>query len=331
MDRFVKVTKPGIDKSDSKSSYEPPVFLAPATAATAGSPQKKALQENRRRVGEKLPTKKAIRPRRPITPNAESQDRAPRKATMNPWTLAKGSSEKKPANSTYDSALLIHSDSEKDAAGALTPVRSGEFITQRSNRRKRNKHARSKSQSSLNRVNPAGHGPADAIPSTPKRNDPTKPSPRKKRSPLQLANELYLAGQLITPKSMSKHRESGELFESTEEENRGSPSRVNRKLDFAATPQSRRSPSVESEADSLPSPSALLSPPISQLEVREPEPSPPSKRLPPKKQKSSAKSLVAVRESLEGTWKNISPREVKGLGIAKKVYSSVELLDLTGG
>ncbi|KAI4168385.1 MAG: hypothetical protein LQ343_006470 [Gyalolechia ehrenbergii] len=105
--------------------------------------------------------------------------------------------------------------------------------------------------------------------------------------------------------------------------------RVNRRLDFAA-----ESPPVRQERpslpDSLPSPSELLSPP-SKAPLDDASPSglillDPHKDI--DKDTKRARALLALRESLNGTWRDIQPWE-QNRPYIKTTYERVEIIDLT--
>lgn len=91
-----------------------------------------------------------------------------------------------------------------------------------------------------------------------------------------------------------------------------------------------RDTSPESSSSSLPSPSILQSPSASKSLGRENfdlKPPPPQKLLAPNK-KSKRKTLVTLRESLNGAWRTAEPWEAEGR-YPKSVYKNVEVLDLT--
>ena len=116
-----------------------------------------------------------------------------------------------------------------------------------------------------------------------------------------------------------------------EAENAGvsSNKRVNRKLDFAVKP----SPILRSRSstpDLLPSPPAPLSPPLDSSSInsstgRQPPGSP---RTGVDKNVKHARALLALRESLNGTWRDIEPWE-RTKPYIKAKYEQVEIIDLT--
>ena len=164
--------------------------------------------------------------------------------------------------------------------------------------------------------------------STPTERDPVKPSPRKKRSPLQSANTLCMSRRLLTPKTLRTNRSGDEITSEG-----GEPltlQRVNRKLDFTSSKAPPVPGSPSSDTPSLPSPSVLLSPvPPEQFNSRLGLTSPSISRRCTNEPKPT-KKLVALRESLEGAWKSLEPWEADP-AFVKGVYSGVEVLDLTAG
>ena len=354
MDQYVKVRKPRNPlASDAEdlikalgSDQPPPVFLAPALADTPCSPQRKAFNENRRPAGQKVAQKdkefheqrafKAKMKTKAKTPGPETLSPSTMDTTANPWTLSKRPPDTLRFRSpTRYSALGIyapddpeHNDNSQEATNLLSD-RQGPHISPPTSPNPRKRHSKPTTPPSSPESNhPA---PFPDSPSTPRSRNPTKPSPRKKRSPLEKANELYLSGQLRTPTSLRKETILDRFI--VKEDEALTEKKVNRRLEFD-TPQSTgavASPvSVDDESE-LPSPSTLLSPQIleendvngsgailSSFEI----PASPTRQ-------DKARSLVALRESLEGAWRHLDPNQ-NNTRAARRVYSSVEVVDLTG-
>ena len=325
MDQYVKTSKPGIE-NEIKSTNLPPDFLAPAIAVEPGSLRKMALQENRRGLGIAKSDQGEQHWKRKNAPLLGKPIGYPKDNEEIPWTIAKSTTTEHHSQLPPKSTSVDYSDPEpsfsvnqKDRVAG--PGRNlGENITQRTFLR-RSKHVRPGFASSGEKIPPKS-AQADNIISTPKKVESTKPSPRKKRSPPQIFTKTCGLRQLKIPESIMKHK-TQPIEEHTPDSR--SPGRVNRRLDFTATP---RYSSPVSDSDSLPSPSAIFSYPNSQSVSQQFEKSYKDEKLP--LEKKATKSLVALRESLEGSWKHIEPWEVEKLPAARRVYSSVEVVDLTG-
>ena len=151
---------------------------------------------------------------------------------------------------------------------------------------------------------------------------PCTPSSSSKTADLiDLASSL----QLHTPTHSGSRRRRGSDPTRIEVPTSTPSQRVNRKLDFteAAFPATTSRPSIP---DSLPSPSMLLSP------LRQREKRGLSGRVlndPMIQVNKRTRALLALRESLDGTWRDIQPWEADR-GYVKTVYDSVEVVDLTG-
>ena len=356
MDQFVKVTKAGPRKgTTSEKAPEakdeavlPPVFLAPATAKPLKSPSRKVLTENRNPVGQKVKkdmatTSKANGPKK--SKGASPQSQLPSSSpivdiNLNPWTFSKRPSDTFGFNSpTRYSALGVyppgdpgnteqtHSEPGEQEAQGSSPVAS-------TPKRRHSRPATSISDVEEKPVTLRDHDTdtrshariVEGLP-TPRRRDPNRPSPRKKRSPLQLANEPYPAGQIHTPSSRETEKQLdtvGLVFSEIL-----TSQKVNRKIDFTTSKLPPAPASPDSDSTSLPSPSTLLS--LAAPRVVENDsvpPTSPSKKPISPIQKEAARRLVALRESLEGAWKHLEPWEAAA-GSVKNVYSSVEVVDLT--
>ena len=334
MDKFVKTHKPVVEKRSDNQTHLPPVSIVSNTRILPPSSQRRALQENRKGLG----TAKSLpKPKRSKIKEGQFPERKAKclpENHHNPWTVAKKESmEDLPR---ILSKLELHNSSSIEslsfcnkAGRSHSPLKATHgFITQRSNARKA-KHVRSASASS-SETKPLRISRPKEEPSTLEDSSFAGPSPRKKRSSLRPANASHTIRQLETPKPTSKRKAHPQKPKPNEKVMPGSksPRRTNRLLDFRAASR-LYSPASESNPDSLPSPSVLLSPPPSQLATKEPKASAKDKELSVRKQ-SNIETLVAVRESLEGAWKHIEPWEAEKLDKAWRVYSRVEVVDLTG-
>lgn len=344
LDQYVKLTKPRSDDLIKKlptkgkeSTQLPPAFLAPAIIERPTSQQQHALAENRNPVGQTaqkpklLAEAKATRTRK--APSANHPSTPPKDCATNPWTLAKKTPEKpmfkpppigilhdldnteKASRQTGFAPITNSPSAKKRHSRPTTPISDAEDPTETT--RTINENV------TLRRPKP----------STPAPHDPSKPSPRKKRSPLQMATDLYLAGHLRTPtRTPTGPPRDGTDVVATEAAAPATSQKVNRKIDFAETraPASAASSPASSR---LPSPSTLFSPagPVdvatteteSPCEVQQPPPAP---------RTADVRRLVALRESLEGAWKHVEPWEEDcARSSARRVFSGVEVVDLTGG
>ena len=361
MDQFVRISKPGLGHAigDSKPAVagvdeqDSSVLLGLVTATASQCPFTTALSENREPVGEKVKTKlKKDSLKKKKVPISSMKSPLKEKGTcsppqlpssspldinINPWTLSKRPSDTfgfKP--STRYSALGIYpsDDSEnidQSPERKFTGQKIQQFDIPLSATPSRKRYTRpttpisdvEEKQSLVQKQEPT----IDL--STPTERDPVKPSPRKKRSPLQSANTLYVSGQLLTPKSLRTNR-SGDKIASEGGEPLTSP-RVNRKLDFTSSKAPPVPDSPSSDTSSLPSPSVLLSPAApKQLRGSSANLLSPSTSRGCTNELKPTKKLVALRESLEGAWKSLEHWEADATFV-KGVYSSVEVLDLTAG
>lgn len=341
LDQHVKITKPRPDDlvanlpAKGKDSTRIPLSsLAPVNVEISTSQQQKVLAENMGRVGQKTQSQRmptGVKATRARKARSVSQTCAsPKDRATNPWTLAKRSPEKprykSPPRVTSQNPDHLERARSQEAQASLTTSPSA-------------KKLHSRPTTPISDAEPAEFTRAlngnvtlrKGIASSPVPYDPTKPSPRKKRSPLLMANELYLAGQLLTPTPTpaGKQRTVLDIVDA----NLPTSQKVNRRIDFAT--ESQASPttaaaSAISSPSSLPSPSTLLSSasPLAKGVARiEPFLSPSEVQQPP----ADARRLVALRESLEGAWKHLEPWDVDAGSSTRRVYSSVEVLDLTSG
>lgn len=344
MDQYVCISKPGIhsrraveqpSKPETKTKITPvPVFLGPSTATVPASLQRKALSENRNPIGPKVSKKEASNsPKEPKIRNALSVNHMSlpslKDNTEDPCTLAKSIPQ-----GTAGLELPTQHDAPKTLAKMIGHSKqlASHPTSPSTKRRSRPTTPLSDAEGKQGFVHDRKTAQPKPTLSIPNRQDPTKPSPRKNRSALQKANDHYLAGQLCIPTSIRTERRRAVLDESptteplTDDEPL-TPQEVNRKINFAATP-GPASPS--SDSSSLPSPSTFLSPPPALAQSTDKDPTPPPKAKSPLTKEDGARRLVAPRESLEGAWKHMEPWEANA-GLSRRIYRSVEVLDLTGG
>ena len=348
LDQYVKVAKPRtvdltakLPNEGTESTQLPPASVAPAHVDVSISQRREMIAENTRPVGQKAQKQrasaepKATRSRKATS--ASQKSTPPKDRTTNPWTLAKKTPQRPrfrtPPRETSQEidnlekacSIPTPSSAKKRHSRPTTPISEAETPTETTRALNANVTLRRPKHS------------------TPSKHDPTKPSPRKKRSPLQMANDLFLAGQLLTPTSTPIRNQQREesIPPANADTEALSSQKVNRKLDFSTaqtTPQPTASiVSVPSSpSPSLPSPSTLLhAPQPPEAETTETEPSRSSSGLqPPQARLAGPGRLVALRESLEGAWKHLESWDDGGAGVrssTRRVFSGVEVVDLTGG
>lgn len=343
LNQYVKLAKPRSDdlaaelpNEDTESAQLPPACSAPAHVDVSISQQREMIAENIRPVGQK-----ARKQRNPAEPKATRSRKAtsasqtstpPKDRTTNPWTLAKRTPQRPrfntPPRETSDNlekALCIPtpSSAKKRHSRPTTPISEAENPTETTRALNANVTLRRPKHS------------------TPRPHDPTKPSPRKKRSPLQMANDLYIARQLLTPTSTPIRTQQREESVPPAEPDALSSQKVNRRLDFLKTRTTPPPPAsivsiTSSPSPSLPSPSTLLHPPNPpEAAPTEAQHSQPSFEVQPPQARARPGRLIALRESLEGAWKHLEPWDdgasVAGPSTGRVVFSGVEVVDLTGG
>ena len=359
MDQFVKITKAGVGRATTKSKPavtevdEQHRAVLPGLATTTASQcsSTTVLSENRKPVGQKVKNKREKKTLRmeklPIskaTPLEETRTSSPRQLpssspvdiNINPWTLSKRPSDTfgfKP--STRYSALGIYPSDDSEHIHQLPETTvSGDEIQRAyaspSATPSRKRYTRPTTPISDGEEKQSllqCRGFAIDV-STPTGRDQHNPSPRKKRSPLQLVNHPHMSGGLLTPKTLRTDRSSDKVVPVPVEPL--TSQRVNRKLEFTSPKASPVPDSPSSDTSSLPSPSALLSP-TAPKEIRDVRVGllSPSTVLTCRNSTEPTKKLVALRASLEGAWKHLEPWEADP-SFVKGVYSSVEVLDLTG-
>ena len=346
LDGFSKITKPGVTRALGKEIAIQP----PESTQLAPSPRKKALAEQRRSKNQE----KSLNDSDIQKPRVRSRSTAPRKAapsaesiTASPWALSKRPPDTlKFKSPTRYSALGIYSPGDPEY---IDEQRDTHSVAQENQQclasppaspatpRKR----RSRPTSPVSDIDPKPIAPHNKttntgdtadnpqLLSTPKTRDHAKPSPRKKQSPLERANDLFVAGQFRTPTSLRKENTLDRYIERESEPL--TAKKVNRRLNFELDRTCDKNASPNSDASDLPSPSVLMSPrPSGKNAVRDAsdDMQSPDMKIATQTGKKG-KRLIALRESLEGAWKHLEPWD-RGTRAARRVYSSVEVVDLTG-
>ncbi|KAL9009727.1 MAG: hypothetical protein Q9173_005275 [Seirophora scorigena] len=152
-------------------------------------------------------------------------------------------------------------------------------------------------------------------------------SPHSEKQP----DDTNLAdSQLPTPSSSGSRRRRSRSEPRQLQHSEGlTTKRVNRKLDFVA-PDSPIAYPRPTTPDSLPSPSTVMSRPEEKLLAETVRNSSPNYRIqdPPCVDSKRGRALLALRESLDGSWRDIQPWE-RRRGYIKRVYEQVEVIDLT--
>lgn len=302
------VSKPVFDKPDGLSAkqqdiYAPPVFLAPATATIPPSPRKSASPKKPHPSPSKSKNQapKTLRRSKPSPiqyPSSTQTSLPPPKSIIdvNPWTLSKRPSDtlryKSPTRYSalgiyplddpeHDSSSPHHNPKHHNPNSNLTTKAFASPPTTPTPRRKRpatqptTPSPPPSPNPTLEPHTPHNHHPTGlATPTTHTRTrtrtrDASKPSPRKKRSPLEMANELFVAGALKTPDFVHKTKTDDIVTLDPEGETEGgveeqplTAKKVNRKLHFSEGGEAGVESSLQG-SDSLadegfPSPSALF-------------------------------------------------------------------------
>ena len=341
LDQHFKLTKPRPDdlptrlpERGEENTQLPPAFLAPAIVDISTGQQRDLLAENMNPVGQKVHKRKlpaqVKSTRIQKAPSASQTSTPPKNRATNPWTLAKRTPEKsrlksppRHASQELDQPESAHSQ-ERLASVTKSPA------AKKLHSRPTTPISEAEDHTATTRAINGNVTLRKGKPSTPTPHDPTKPSPRKKRSPLQMANDLYLAGQLRTPAQTPTAKQRIDL-DTVVDADLPPSQKVNRKIDFTdthATSSSASSPS------SLPSPSTLFcaaGPFDREVVGTEQSPSSAKTQVLPAAT-AGTRRLVALRESLEGAWKQLEPWEVEaGSSTSRRVFSGVEVVDLSGG
>jgi len=349
IDQYLKIGKPKVVPESNNScpakefapNLLPPTYLAPAIAKCLGSPHRKAVSVNTTKLGKppltlagkpkfNVGAKKNIHRVSLIASQVSTTCHEP-----NPWTLSKRPSDTFGIllPSRY-SALGIYGPGDPETALSSAhedhlEKENRAFVTQRTPMRLK-KHTRPPSPPEAANRNQIDEPPSSEGPASPSRYESSKPSPNKKRSPLQVVNPLNISSQLRTPTTMRgrKYRDKSRDNEDLKEEPL-TLGKVNRLVEFDdSTKISRQSPSA-SDSSSLPSPSALLSPPATPSVAAVKIDNTSTLVHEPHFTKAVlARKLIAVRESLEGAWKHLDAEEARS-NPTGRVYSGVEFVDMT--
>ena len=347
LNQYVKVAKPRtvdlaakLANEGTESAQLPPASSAPAHIDVSISQQREMIAENIRPVGQKaqkqrISAEPKVTRSRKVT-SASQTSTPPKDRTTNPWTLAKRTPQK-PRFKTPPRETSQEADNLEKALCIPTPSSA-----KRLHSRPTTPISEAETPTETTRALNANVTLRRPKPSTPRPHDPTKPSPRKKRSPLQMANDLYLAGQLLTPTSTpirNQQREESVPPADTDTDALSSQ-KVNRRLDFSKAQPTPPPPAstvsiTSTPSPSLPSPSTLLhAPNPPEAQPTETEPSRCSFEIQPPQARAGPGRLVALRESLEGAWKHLEPwnEGVTEAGLStRRVFSGVEVVDLTTG
>ena len=268
LDQYIEFTKPRphdqgikLPAKAKESTQLPPAYLAPAIVDMPIAQQRQVLTENINPIGQKTQKQKLPaegKPKRTRTTKSVSQTSTlPKDRTTNPWTLAKRTPEK-------PSFKPLQRNVSQEPENPTKP-RAQEPLTNPSPSPSSKKlHSRPSTPiSDFEDHTPRGINANVTLRKNTKQStrDPTKPSPRKKRiSPLQMATELYLAGQLRTPPTTTRkprkeeQEQQGALATTSAQTDTAEPltsRKVNRKLDFTA-----ETPAPEPSAPISPTPSS---------------------------------------------------------------------------
>lgn len=181
---------------------------------------------------------------------------------------------------------------------------------------------------------------ASTKPRSPSTNELDSPSPNKKRTPTTDETELLELSQLHTPTTVRRTMTSNQMVDSPDNEDRYalkpvSSQMVNRRLEFTP-PRKPVQGTPASVSSSLPSPSFLMLPPSKpatevSVEIASLPPAGGLDVLPvtPSRRTTGryrSRRMIALRESLVGTWKEVDICEA---GAQKLVYQGVEILDMS--
>jgi len=345
LDAFFKVAKPSISRVKVADTIDlAPEFLAPSTAVIPGRPEENSSTVKRSSKIEyegkiSTQTRKSGKPslRRQSSPNTLAPTIPPHAGT-NPWTLAKRPSD------TFDcqisprarySTLGIQGFPESDEEVALGTLSCPLSTTPHTPKHTSKKHSRL-STASLSETENNGiqEEPSSLKPASPRDFSSNgvnlcKPSPRKKRTPTKAACGEAQIQAVRTPENSKKQRPKT----TSDDVSSNEPLtcyKVNRTLNFSPAPTPPPA-SPASSSSSLPSLSTLLSP----LSSKATKPSLGIPSLPESRcsqswlQDQQKGRLTALRESLDGTWKDLEVWEVDARpGVV--VYKDVKILDLTG-
>ncbi|MCJ1364341.1 hypothetical protein MMC16_003451 [Acarospora aff. strigata] len=383
LERFVKVYKPGVDRSvripscGTDKTIIPPVSLAPGEGETYKSPSKPTARRTR------TPTEPSEGSKRGASRSKKLTDAHSRRSlvekhslklvtadmTINPWTISQRPSDAFevtiPKGARY-SALGIYGSSEN----AYTTDEKGEDIRLSGCENglpspcpsppAQRKHSRSPSPAwKLNNSEQVELSDPQAIESTrlddtsiklrsPSPSKRTSPSRHKKRTPTLEGSSSSNPIQLQTPTNVRTTLRINNIIDVPDDPDDNyaltplSTQKLNRRIDFTS-PTNPYQASPASIFSSLPSPSILLSPPrkprtgsCSEIATLPPPsrsghdippPTTPSRNLKPTDKPNPTRThMIALRESLSGTWKPVDSHEAR---VRKTVYQGVEVVDLS--
>ena len=356
MDQFVKITKPlprqqndqGVAVGKESGTALPPSPFATNTGATGLRTFKENTRSNSN-IRSRSPTA-AKKTQKSASGGPVGKEMAiatsPATLATNPWTLSKRPTDTYGFKSpTRYSALGIYAPNDpeshepqfKKPSRPPSPVSSEEIHLsspgQVTTPLQQKHHCEASNSATLGSANVLL--PSDNIAvRLPRRQETSKSSPRKKRSPKIICSSSA-TGLSVTSSANHKNITPVDLDAEAKEVALAplTAPRVNRRLDFLGFPTlaqkaSRASPA--SETSSLPSPSTLKSPNGNLATDTGPPPptdtydsAPP---LPMFMHKRGDHNLISLRESLEGAWKHIEPWQAH---TAKDVFAGVEVIDLT--
>ncbi|KAG8528237.1 uncharacterized protein KY384_007154 [Bacidia gigantensis] len=346
LDGFVKISKPiaklAPDDGYPASTKGPYPSVGPST-----SQAQRALAENSKRLGSKANQHISNEPKLAYEPNSR-RSKKDRQNFLDDASHSVDLTQCSP-NLTRNNALIEPQDE------ALRELPTS-FVTQRSPTR-RKKHNRSRSDSSAEKQK-VGNATLESYekmrsPSDDQTIDLNAQSQPQNQDPFQVATQSSKLLQTRTPESTPRHKKLQlSLDNYIQTGTKPTSPSINRNIDFRKpTPSIKSRPihisldsDCDSDSDALPSPSALLSPPLTQQEsttnagvandfaprtnlaegVISSVSEPPLLYTVVKKSKSS----VIVRESLEGAWKCLDPAELEQAR-ARNVLEDVEVVDLT--
>ena len=336
IDRFVKVTKPGL-KTSSKTSGEGHIYgqsveaSNPTVAPLSLEQQARALKANRRPAcnqifGVTAQAASLQTLKRPQLSKGEPQ-------AMNK-TIPSGSSEELDTFVALDLNVAHNAKASPPLTEHLE--RTQQFITPRS-RRRQQKHERPESAAPGEQPFPIDD---DSV-VTPRKDVSAWPSPSKCQSPLQTPmNPPQTRPRRRTFNADPKSEKSQSTLDRyLGDKNSPNPTwRINNNQDSAATSDVSKIENQdkcldEMYSDSLPSPSTILYQTKTGYDNKgataiRPENRRRSSRLEDRTTGKQRKELVMVRESLEGTWRCLEKWESQRFG-SRQVYEEVSILDLT--
>ena len=333
LDGFVKVGKAGVPRQSVKPTKEiPPKGHQGNGKGTEQEPSIPVDRKTKPKENIKGPSGTAVRKKATsqkshvvVTAKATSTISSRESKTDNPWTKSKRPLDtfnvKLPPGARYSALGIYGSDDGLDSSqesDANTKKKSSISCSQSPSTAR--KHARPVSNSSIDESQTLGS----------RRKPYADPDPATSRNEIISLDTADEGEEFITERNMLESEMSAKQRPCTPAAGQKRPQgpstikhkihaltaqRVNRKLNF-----DHSSPPVSpsSGSDSLPSPSTLFSPKLTQRTRRS--------SISPSPQKK-AKGLILIRDSLPGAWRDVGPEEAARR--RSKVISSVEVVDLT--